>query len=111
MAIEITGTIHKLFETKQVSAKFTKRELVIQTDEGKYPQMLLVQVTGDKIAQLDGLHEGDTVKCALNLRGREWRSPAGEVKYFNTIEAWRVERTSAAQSVPPPAGTADDCPF
>lgn len=111
MAIEITGTIHKLFDTKQVSAKFTKREMVVQTDEGKYPQMLLLEVTGDRIAQLDGLHEGDAVKCALNLRGREWRGRSGEVKYFNSIEAWRVERTSAAQSAPPQAGPDDDMPF
>jgi single-strand DNA-binding protein len=26
------------------------------------------------------------------LNGKEWTSPAGEVKYFNTLEAWRLER-------------------
>jgi hypothetical protein len=25
------------------------------------------------------------------LRGREWTSPGGEVKYFNTLEAWKID--------------------
>lgn len=97
MANEIKGTIHRLFDTKQVSDKFSKRELVITT-EGKYPQMLLVQVTNDKIKLLDDMREGDEVSAALDIRGREWRSPSGEVKYFVTLECWKIERTSQAQS-------------
>jgi single-strand DNA-binding protein len=35
---------------------------------------------------------GNEIEVSFNLRGREWTSPAGEVKYFNTLEAWRLER-------------------
>ena len=106
MAIEIKGTIHRLFDAKQVSDKFRKREMVVLVEDGKYPQMLLVEVTGDRIDQTAQLREGDAVTCAINLRGREWRSPAGDVKYFNSIEAWRIDVTSQAR----PALTGADLP-
>jgi hypothetical protein len=32
---------------------------------------------------------------SFNLKGREWISPAGEAKYFNTVEAWRVDKAGA----------------
>ena len=39
----------------------------------------------------------DELKVSINIRGREWKSPQGEVKYFNTLEAWRVEKAGAGQ--------------
>jgi len=41
---------------------------------------------------LDGINEGEQVEVSFNLRGREWTSPQGEVKYFNTLDAWRIEK-------------------
>ena len=26
------------------------------------------------------------------MRGREWESPQGEIKYFNSIQGWRIEK-------------------
>jgi translation initiation factor IF-3 len=31
------------------------------------------------------------VKVFINLRGREWTSPEGVVKYFNSIQGWKVD--------------------
>ena len=42
--------------------------------------------------------EGENVKVAINLKGREWQSPQGETKYFNDIQGWRIERVSAEGS-------------
>ena len=56
MGMETTGKLHTIFETKQVSERFTKREFVVElTDNPKYPQVVLFQLTGDRCAQLDGL--------------------------------------------------------
>lgn len=97
MGIETTGKIHAIFETKQVSERFTKREFVVEmSDNPKYPQMVLFQLTGDRCNQLDGLSVGDTVRIDFSLRGREWKSPSGEVKYFNSLDAWTVERGGAS---------------
>jgi len=29
------------------------------------------------------------------LRGREWKNPQGEVKYFNSIQGWRIDKADA----------------
>ncbi len=99
MGIETTGKLHTIFETKQVSERFTKREFVIEmTDNPKYPQVVLFQLTGDRCAQLDQLAVGDEVRIDFSLRGREWRNPQGEVKYFNSLDVWKVEPLRASAS-------------
>mgnify|MGYP003318903913 CR=1 FL=1 len=35
---------------------------------------------------------GENVKISINLRGREWENPQGDVKYFNSIHGWRIEK-------------------
>lgn len=92
MGFEQTGKLHTIFETKQVSPRFSKREFVIElADNPKYPQVVIFQLTGDRCTQLDGLNVGDEVRVEFSLRGREWRSPSGEVKYFNSLDAWKVD--------------------
>jgi single-stranded DNA-binding protein len=96
MGMEATGRLHAIYETKQVSERFTKREFVLEmADNPKYPQTVLFQLTGDRVNQLDGMNVGDQVRIEFNLRGREWRSPQGEVKYFNSLEVWRLEAARA----------------
>ena len=68
------------------------------TDNPKYPQVVLFQLTGDRCAQLDGFSVGDEVRLDFSLRGREWRSPSGEVKYFNSLDCWKVEPMRASSS-------------
>jgi single-stranded DNA-binding protein len=96
MAMETTGRLHVIFETKQVSERFSKREFVVElTDNPKYPQTVLFQLTGDRVTQLDGLSVGDHVAIEFSLRGRQWQSPTGEVKYFNSLDVWRLEPRGA----------------
>src|SRR5580692_10172173 len=92
MGIDVTGKLHTIFDTKQMSERFTKREFVVElTDNPKYPQVVLFQLSGERCAQLDGFKVGDEVRIEFSLRGREWRSPAGEVKYFNSLDVWKLE--------------------
>lgn len=92
MGIETTGKLHLIFETKQVSERFTKREFVLELVDGKYPQTVLFQLSGDRCSSIDAFRIGDDVRLEFNLRGREWRNPQGEVKYFNSLDVWRIER-------------------
>jgi hypothetical protein len=97
--METTGRLHTIFETKQVSERFSKREFVVElADNPKYPQTVLFQLTGDRCTMLDGLNVGDQVMIEFSLRGREWRSPTGELKYFNSLDVWRVEPARAGAS-------------
>jgi len=92
MGMETVGKLHTIFETKQVSERFSKREFVVElTDNPKYPQMVLFQLTGDRCAMLDEFRVGDSVLIEFSLRGREWKSPSGETKYFNSLDVWKVE--------------------
>lgn len=91
--MEISGVIKQIFDTQKVSDKFQKRDFVLTTEGNTpYPQHVLFQVTQDKCSLLDKLETGDEVKVQFNLRGREWNGPKG-VQYFNTLEAWRLEKT------------------
>ena len=91
--LQVTGTIKVKYDTKNVSDKFRKREFVLTIDEkSSFPQTILMQLTQDKCALLDGFKEGETVTVSFNLKGREWKSPQGEIKFFNSIDAWRIER-------------------
>lgn len=107
MRYELKGKIIKIYDTKQVSEKFSKREFAVEVEDGKYPQQVLLQATGDRIALLDGMNVGDEVVAVWNLRGRAWQD-----KFFNSLDIWKLERTSAASTG---AGTAsessDELPF
>lgn len=106
---KIKGIVKYIGETKIVSDKFKSRELVITVADDKYPQHLSLQCTQAKVAMLDNLALGTEVECSINLRGREWVSPQGEVKHFNTIECWLLE--IVGQNSSPPQKYSDDLPF
>ena len=42
---------------------------------------------------LDSFKEGQQVEIFFDLKGREWTSPQGEKKYFNSLQAWKVTST------------------
>jgi single-strand DNA-binding protein len=90
--LKIEGTIVKIFEREAVTATFSKREFVIEVPDGNYPQMVKFQMTQDRCDVLDRFSEGQTVTVHFNLRGREWQG-----KYFNSLDAWKIEANSGAQ--------------
>lgn len=91
MSYELTGIIKMIGAVETVSDKFKKREVVITTDlSTPYPQHISGQLTQDKVELVHNMQIGDEIKVAFNIRGREWNGPQG-VKYFNTIEIWKVE--------------------
>lgn len=99
--MEIQGRIKTIFATETVGQNgFQKRDLIITTD-GQYPQDIIIQFTQGNCALLDNLQVGQIVKIHFNLQGREWTSPQGEVKYFNTVLGWKIEliqTTNVAQN-------------
>jgi len=95
--MDVIGIIKKIGFTEKVSESFQKRDLVItDNSSSKYPQHLSFQLTQTRCDVLDGFGLGDEVRVHFNLRGREWQSPAGEIKYFNQLEAWKIEKLAAA---------------
>lgn len=103
--MEIQGRIKTIFATETVGQNgFQKRDVVITTD-GQYPQDIIIQFAQGNCALLDNLQIGQIVKVHFNLQGREWTSPQGEVKYFNTVVGWKIEliqTTNVAQQYQQP---------
>jgi hypothetical protein len=120
MGIEISGKLHVINEVQQVTERFRKREFVLELSENtRFPQFVIFQLTGDRCGRIDDFEVGNEVRVEFSLRGREWNSPRGEVKYFNSLDVWNIERTSGAQSrgeeppfpQEPPAETDDEIAF
>ncbi len=121
----ITGKLIVKKDTEQITQTFRKREFVITDESSQYPQEIVFQLVQDKVDLLDPYQEGDNIKVNFNLRGRRWENPkTKEVKFFNSLDAWRIEKEdTAAQSgseLPPmpasepislPTDDSDDLPF
>ena len=89
--MEVQGSIKVIGEVQEISATFKKRELVVSTDE-QYPQTLSIEFIQDNTDLLNKFEIGQNVKVGINLRGREWENPqTKEIKYFNSIQGWRIE--------------------
>jgi translation initiation factor IF-3 len=118
--LETAGVLYRKMDTQQVTDKLTKREFVIETTEEQYPQLIKFELMNEKTALIDGFKEGDKIKVAFNLRGREWKKNQDEVVFFTTLQAWKLSYpdgyTATAQQQPPtqPTNTPspdDDLPF
>lgn len=89
--MEIQGRIKQIFPSQMIGQNgFEKRDLVIVTEE-QYPQTIIIQFTQQRCDLLNNLQVGQNVKVYINIRGREWTNQQGEIKYFNTIEGWKIE--------------------
>ena len=108
--MQVAGKLVVINATQVVSEKFSKRTFVVQTLEEKYPQEIEFQLTQDKCDYLDAYKVGEQVNVSLNIRGRAWTNPQGETKYFNTLEAWKIERVGGAPqgSTPPPVAVSQE---
>jgi translation initiation factor IF-3 len=102
--MEIQGTVKRVQATQQVSDKYSKREIHIEVP-GLYPQTLSIEFAQDQCSLLDSIAPGQQVKIGINLRGREWTSPQGELRVFNTIQGWKIE------AMGPAVATTDNSPF
>lgn len=96
--MKVTGKIHFVSALRVVSEKFKSKDVVLLTDE-KYPQYITIQFTQDKTELLTEKNVGEQVEISINLRGRKWESPQGEIKYFNTIEGWQINTAERANEI------------
>lgn len=97
--MEIKGKLLEIFDEVQISDRFKKREFVIEYAENlQYPEYIKLECIQDKCNMLDNFSIGQEVNVSINLKGRKWTDPKGEVKYFNTIQAWRIEPADSTPS-------------
>lgn len=90
--MKITGSLKVKNDTIQVSEAFSKREFVLTVVDGAFSNDILIQLTKDKCALIDAFNIGDMLEIELNLSGKCWINPQGEEKYFNSLNAWKIQK-------------------
>jgi hypothetical protein len=95
----VEGKIYKIFDTVNVSEKFSKKDFVLEINNNQaYVQKVLFTLVMDKIDLLDGIEEGNDVEVNYQLNGKEWISPNGEVKFFNTLSVLGIQLKDLSSS-------------
>lgn len=111
MNFSIRGKLHKKFDTQQIKETFRKREFVVEyVDNPMYPQYIPFQLIQDKVDMIEPFQEGQELQVEFNLRGREWTSPQGEIKYFMSLDAWRIQAVVAEAPPTPSAPSSSPTP-
>lgn len=111
--MDIKGKLLEKSETANVTASFKKREFVVEYAENpQYPEYIKFELIQDKCDLINDVQPGQEIEVHFNLKGRKWTDPKGEVKYFNSLQAWRIlpagqqqpaSSGAAAGEVPPPS--------
>ena len=106
--MNLRGKIKEIFDTQHINDRFTKREFVIEyADNPQYPQLIKFEIVKDRCDMLDDFKAGEEVDVHFSIRGRAWTNNQGATQYFNTLQAWRLERATGAAPAAPadaPAG-------
>ncbi|HCY68806.1 DUF3127 domain-containing protein [Bacteroides cellulosilyticus] len=122
MANQITGRIIQIEQTVQIPSKsggssFTKREFILDAttydpytgERSEYENVIPLEFSGDKCAELDRYKNGDVVTVSFVLQGRSWTNQDGEFKRMASIRCYKIEArggvSQSLQSVPVPQPT------
>jgi len=105
--MQLEGTIKLINDTQTFDSGFTKREMVLTTNE-QYSQDIKVDFVKDKCAVLDSYNVGDAVSIGINIRGNEYNG-----KYYVNIQGWKIDKAgqAAPQEATPMTEVEDDLPF
>lgn len=115
--MNLKGKIIEINETQLVSSTFEKREFVVEYAENpQYPEYIKLEAIQDKCALLDKFKVNQEVSVEFNLKGRKWIDAQGQTKYFNSLQAWKIEGVSGQSNVSEvynniPDKEGDDLPF
>ncbi len=110
-SFEMEGSVKVIQDLQTFDSGFSKREFVVEVEDGKYPQLVNFECLKEKAELIDGLEVGDQVKVRFDIRGREYNG-----RYFVNLAAWKIEKTdqggggsggATATQDQPPVGTGD----
>ena len=109
----IKGKLHEIFETKVLTEKFRKREIVIEyTPNIQYPQYIKLDLQNDNCNLIDAFTIHDEVEIFFDLRGKPYTTKTGEITYFTNLVVWKIVKinsNSFNDDIPlPPEEVTDD---
>lgn len=110
MANTVTGIIREIGDTEQIQGKnggspFMKRGFLLDAtphdtwtgERSQYENILPLEVSGDKCAELDRFRIGDVITVSFALQGREWTNQDGQVKRMVSIRCYKLEARKPVQ--------------
>ncbi len=113
MANQVTGRIIEIGQPVQIPSKtggnsFTKREFILDAttydpytgERSEYENILPLEFSGEKCAELDRFRNGDVVTISFVLQGRSWTNQDGELKRMASIRCYKIEARGGAQPSP-----------
>ena len=127
MPNQVTGRMLAIGQTVQIPSKtggdpFLKREFLLDAttydpytgERSQYENVLPLEVSGDKCAELDQFRIGDVITVSFTLQGREWKNQDGQVKRMVSIRCYKLEARRpvplVAQAVQPVQPTVQPAP-
>jgi single-strand DNA-binding protein len=91
MAYDLTGKVKLIQDAQTFGSGFTKREMVVTVEDGKYPQEINLEFVQDTVSLLDNVQVGQEVTVTFDIRGREYNG-----RYFNNLQGWKIQAGAAA---------------
>ena len=72
--------------------EWKSREVILEEIDERiqYPNQYLVRFTGDRVAQVDSIKEGDVVSCQWSCRVREFTTRDGRCMASQENNGWGV---------------------
>lgn len=112
--MEIQGKIIAVLDkrsgvSKSTGKEWSSQEYVIETHE-QYPKKCCFNVFGEDKINTFAIKAGEELKVSFDIDAHEYQG-----RYFNNINAWKVERTADKAATPTdkaaaPTGTAEAAP-
>lgn len=123
MANQITGRIIEIGQIVQIPSKtggnsFTKREFILDAttydpytgERSEYENVIPLEFSGDKCAELDRFNQGDVVTVSFVLQGRSWSTQDGELKRMVSIRCYKIEARGGVSQSPQTASVQQPAP-
>ncbi len=96
---EIEGNVKVISDLQTFASGFTKREFVVEVQDGNYPQMIKFETVKDKTSLVDNLSVGEPVKVFFDIRGNEYNG-----RYYVNLNAWKLEKSGSGGGAQPQSG-------
>lgn len=109
MANQITGRLVYIGQPQEIPSKsggnpFVKREFILDAttydpytgERSQYENILPLEVSGDKCAELDQFRTGDVITVSFSLQGREWTNQDGQLKRMVSIRCYTSANAPAS---------------
>lgn len=114
--LEKTGVITEILPvesgTSKAGKEWQKQSFVIDTNADFNPLICFGVFGDEKVENLNKYNKvGDTVTVQFNVSSNRWAPEGKPVKYFTSLDAWRIEKAGVTESKAPAATEEDDLPF